>query len=585
MMKELIQWLDANKISFQPIDEEVVEIDDFGRMYCADLAGVESIFKVDGDRVRFNLPEDAQVLLDEGIRYVAFPFGDKWYYYDLGEEFRFNLLKYIGRRQPCRYDIPFVNLGIHTPYELLNGSGALADWARKAQYLGHTALGICDRNTLAATLNLQKVCDDAGLRPIFGYTLTMEHEGERIDLKVYALSQQGLAGLLRMQKEVMVDFDAHTLSYEQLLAHGEGCALVFGSLAADWMVRHPHEVAALKSAFGMTFYQVDLTEYKADRIDRQRLIAAQTFFHNFHDSATGSFAVEPILISDCYYLDRDDARNKMVLNKISTGAAHAQSDDQYFKDVDEHAATLQPLFEAKWNFDTLLRRMCLNTIRIAEVAEARFETGRMFMPRYMMRDEEKARCGNRRTLFRQLLDEGLTQKIPAAEHARYWERLNEEVYIIESTDNVDYFLIQWDMVCEARRRGIAVGIGRGSAGGSLVAYLLGITALDPLRYGLLFSRFLVPERCGLSWCDELTVIAEDVPLKSGERYVEIEAGGNRYRLHPDAQLRILRNDAERTIYADELTCGDEILFDRRDCLWTLKELEVDDRKLQPHSTK
>ncbi|WP_462353928.1 PHP domain-containing protein [Alistipes timonensis] len=583
-MKELIQWLDANKISFQPVDKEVVAIDDFGRMYCADLAGVESIFKVDGDRVRFNLPEDAQVLLDEGIRYVAFPFGDKWYYYDLGEEFRFNLLKYIGSQQPCRYDIPFVNLGIHTPYELLNGSGALADWARKAQYLRHTALGICDRNTLAATLNLQKVCEDAGLRPIFGYTLTMEHEGERIDLKVYALSQQGLAGLLRIQKEVMVDSDAHTLSYEQLLAYGEGCALVFGVLAADWMVLHPHEVEALKSAFGMTFYQVDLAEYKADRIDRQGLMAVQTFFRNFYDPVTGSFAVEPILISDCYYLDRDDARNKIVLNKISTGAAHAQSEDQYFKDVDEHAATLQPLFREEWDFDTLFRRMCLNTIRIAEAAEAHFETGRMFMPRYMMRDEEKACCGDRRTLFRRLLDEGLTQKIPAAEHARYRERLNEEVYIIESTDNVDYFLIQWDMVCEARRRGIAVGIGRGSAGGSLVAYLLGITSLDPMRYGLLFSRFLVPERCGLSWCDELTVIAEDVPLKSGERYVEIEASGSRYRLHPDAQLRILRNDVERTIYADELTCGDEILFDRRDCLWTLKELEVDDRKLQPHST-
>lgn len=584
-MKELIQWLKANKISFQPIDEEVVAIDDFGRMYCADLAGVESIFKVDGDRVRFNLPEDAQVLLDEGIRYVAFPFGKNFYYYDLKEEFRFNLLKYVGRRKPCRLDVEFVNLGVHTPFELLNGSGALADWVRKAQYLGHTALGICDHNTLAATLNLQKVCDDAGLRPIFGYTLTMEHEGERIDLKVYALSQQGLAGLLRMQKEVMVDFDAHTLSYEQLLAHGEGCALVFGSLAADWMVRHPHEVAALKSAFGMTFYQVDLTEYKADRIDRQRLIAVQTFFRNFYDPVTGSFAVEPILISDCYYLDRDDARNKTVLNKIAAGAAHAQSDDQYFKDADEHYATLQPLFRDEWDAEALFCRMCYNTVRLAEAAEARFETGRMFMPRYMMRDEEKARCGDRRTLLRRLLDEGLTQKIPAAEHARYRERLNEEVYIIESTDNVDYFLIQWDMVCEARRRGIAVGIGRGSAGGSLVAYLLGITALDPLRYGLLFSRFLVPERCGLSWCDELTVIAEDVPLKSGERYVEIEAGGSRYRLHLDAQLRILRNDTERTIYADELTCGDEILFDRRDCLWTLKELEVDDRKLQPHSTK
>lgn len=576
MMKELMQWLDANKIAYHRIDEEVVEIDDFGRMYLADLSGVESIFKVEGNKVCFNLPEDAQVLLDEGIRYVAFPFGKNFYYYDLQEEFRFNLLKYIGRRKPCRYDVEFVNLGVHTPFELLNGSGKLTDWVRKTQYLGHTALGVCDRNTMAATLNLQKACAEAGLSPVFGYTFTMEHEGERIDLKVYALSQQGLQRLLRIQKEVMVDSDVHTLSYESLLAHGGGCALVLGTLASDWMVRHPHEVAALESAFGMTFYQVDLTEYKADRIDRLRLVAVQTFFRNFYDPLTGKFAMEPILISDCYYLDRDDARNKTVLNKIAAGAAHAQSDDQYFKDADEHYATLQPLFRDEWDAEALFCRMCYNTVRLAEAAEARFETGRMFMPRYMLRSGEEARCGDRRTLFRRLLDDGLAQKVPAAEHARYRERLDEEVYIIESTDNVDYFLIQWDMVCEARRRGIAVGIGRGSAGGSLVAYLLGITSIDPLRYGLLFSRFLVPERCGLCWHDGLTVIAEDVPLKSGGRYVEIEADGTRCRLHPDAQLRVLRNDAERTIYADELTCGDEILFDRRDCLWTLKEIEVNE---------
>ncbi len=325
-MKELTQWLDANKIVYRRIDEEVVEIDDLGRMYLADLAGLESIFKVEGSKVRFNLPEDVQVLIDEGIRYVAFPFGKNFYYYDLHEEFRFNLLKYVGRRQPCRLDVEFVNLGVHTPFELLNSSGALADWVRKVRYLGHTALGVCDRNTLAVTLNLQKVCDDAGLRPIFGYTLTMEHEEERVDLKVYALSQQGLQGLLRIQKEVMVESEEHTLPYEQLLAHGTGCALVFGTLAADWVMRHPHEVAALKSAFGMTFYQVDLTEYKADRIDRQGLIAVQTFFRNFYDPVTGSFAREPILISDCYYLDRDDARNKTVLNKIAAGVAHAQSE-------------------------------------------------------------------------------------------------------------------------------------------------------------------------------------------------------------------------------------------------------------------
>lgn len=577
-MNELVCWLEANKISYKPIDNEVVEIEDFGRMLLADLSGVKSIFRGSEGNLQFNLMESPDVLLAEGINYVAFPFGDNFYYYDLREEFRFNILKYVGRRLPCQHNTAYVNLGVHSPFELLNGSGDLSTWARKAQWMGHKALGICDRNTMAGTLTFQKACDAAGLRPVFGYSFTMECEGERVDMKVYALSQQGLAGLLRIQKEIMVDNEEHTLPYGRLPMYGPGNALVFGTLAAEWMFRHPDLVEQLRDAFGMLYYQVDLTEYKADRIDRERLFAARTFFRNFYDTATGSFRMEPILISDSYYVDRDDASNKVVLNKIASGAAHEQSEEQYFKDADEHYATLRPLFGEEWDFDALFERMCRNTVHIAEAANARFTTGEMFMPQYMLRTEEAARYGDRRTMFRRLLDEGLSQKVPAADHKRYRERLDEEVYIIESTDNVDYFLIQWDMVQEAHRRGIVTGIGRGSAGGSLVSYLLGITSVDPLRYGLLFSRFLVPERCGLEWRDATTLIAEQVPLQAGERYVEVEMDGNVCRLYRDAQIRIIRDDAELTIYADELIHGDEIIFDRRDFLWNLNELKVHDAK-------
>ena len=115
-MEELTEWLDANKISFKMIDNEVIEIEDFGKMFLADLSGVKSIFKVKDDEVSFNLMEDPSVLMEEDIYYVAFKFGDNWYYYDLREEFKFNILKYIGKRQAVKTDIPFVNLGVHTPY-------------------------------------------------------------------------------------------------------------------------------------------------------------------------------------------------------------------------------------------------------------------------------------------------------------------------------------------------------------------------------------------------------------------------------------------------------------------------------------
>lgn len=569
-MQELLSWLDTQNIAYKPVDREVVEIPCFGKLFLADLSGADSIFRGEGGNLSFNLMERPEVLMEEGIFHVAFPFGRNWYYYDLREEFRFNILKYVGRPNPPRHDIPFVNLGIHSPYELLNASGSLATWCRKAKWLGHTAVGICDRNTMAATLNFQKECAGAGLKHVFGYSLTMEHDDESVEIKIYALNDAGLHNLLRIQRAVMVDSERHVLTYDRLLACAAGCVLVFATGSARWITSHPGQVERLRKGFEAVYYQVDGSEYKADRIDRERLFALKHYFETCYDAAADSFTVEPILISDCCYPDRDEAISKVVLNKIASGAAHEQSDDQYFKSVDEHYAALRPLFSEKWDFDALFRRMCRHTVEIAERANAAFETGRMFMPEYGMREAERERYGDRRTMFLQLLDEGLKAKIPDTEHERYRERLDEEVYIIESTDNVDYFLVQWDMVREAHRRGIATGIGRGSAGGSLVAYLLGITSLDPLKYGLLFSRFLVPERCGLNWKEEITVLAPDVALQRGDRYVEVTMDGASCRLCVDARLRIVRDGNEQTVRADKLSCGDEILFDRRDLLWNLR---------------
>lgn len=572
MVKELSQWLDAQNIDYTVIDDEVVDILNFGKMFIADLSGVDSIFKTKDGDVRFNLMESPQELQDDGINNVAFPFGNNWYYYDLREEFRFNILKHIGKPKTSRRNVPFVNLGVHTSYELLNASGSLEGLCRKAKWLGHIAIGICDRNTMAATLNLQKECAKAGLKHIFGYTLTMLQDESKVDAKIYALSNVGLQNLLKLQREAMVNSKDGIIGYSKLLLYAKGCALVFSTRSAYWITEHGRYVERMKEHFDKIYYQVDANEYKADRIDREQLGALKHFFENCYDAVNDSFLIEPILIADSYYIDRDDAKSKLVLNKIATGAAHRHSEEQYFKSVDEHYDTLRPLFSERWDFDRLFERMCRHTVDIAERADAAFETGKMFMPEYMMRPEEQERYGNRRTMFLQLLDEGLTEKIPEAKHNAYRERLEEEIYIIESTDNVDYFLVQWDMVREAKRRGIATGIGRGSAGGSLVSYLLGITSIDPIKYDLIFSRFLVPERCGLSWKDELTVLALDITIPQGAEYIEVEIDKNIYRLHPESELRIVRNGGEMTITIDKLTDGDDILFDRRDYLWNLKEI-------------
>lgn len=568
-MEELIQWLDANKIDFEPIDGEVVNIPGMGKLFVDSLSEVASIFKGNGDTLKFNLSENEQVLMEEGIFHVAFPFGKNWYYYDLREEFKMNILKYVGRRQAAGMGTEFVNLGVHSPYELLNGSGEIAVWVKKARLLGHTALGICDRNTMAGTLHFQKECLAAGIQPVTGYSLTMCYNDERVEMKVYARNRTGLQNLLRIHKAVMVDSTGHEITISELLRHGEGNVLVMGKLSSHWMKRYPINLDRLKETFDKVYYQVDLNEYKAERIDVEVLQSTAFFFNNFYREDTDSFLVEPVLLTDCYYIDKDDARNKIILNKILSGAAHRQSDEQYFKDAGEHFQTIKPLFDTeKWNVENLFERLCLNTLEIAQGATGTYETDRNFMPRYNMTWEEKCRYRHRHAMFLSLLEEGFERLVPKGKEEAYRKRLEHEIYILESTDNIDYLLVQYDTVNWARENGILVGCGRGSAGGSLALYLLGITLIDPIRYNLIFERFLLPERAGL-YPAKTTLLVGEIPT---EVYIELEfEDGNRARFERDARLLVARNGKEVVMYADELQEGDDVIFNHRDLLWTINK--------------
>lgn len=569
-MDELKAWLSMNKMIYSEIDDEVLYLDGFGKIFLADLNGVKSIFKEKNGKVYFNLLENPEILMEEEIYHVAFKFGDNWYYHDLREEFNMKILKYVGNRVAPQRKEKFINLGIHTPYELLNGSFSISNWVQKAKHMGQTAIGVCDKNTMASLLNLQKTCKDAGMKHVFGYTLDCRvSETEVISLKIYCLSQEGLKNLLRVQKKIMVDNEDNTISVADLVKRGKGNVLVFGTLTTKFIISHPSIFHRLRDAFDLVFYQFDATEYKADRFDVEELEALRYYMENVYD--TGN--LPPVLICDNYYLDQDDAKNKVILNKIAKGAAHKQSSDQYFKDMDEHYSTVSQIFSDKWDVDELFEEMCHNTLVIANHAEACFETGKMFMPEYILTEEEKTKYKMKHNMFIQLIEEGLQRLIPVEDHEKYRKRIAEETYIIESTNNVDYFLVQYDMVNEARRRGIAVGIGRGSAGGCLVSYLIGLTSIDPLKYDLLFSRFLVPERCGLEW-DEVTIIGQDVKIMKGEEYIELEIDNKKIPIFKDAEMKVKRGEDVISVYADEIVSGDELILDNRDVIWTIKEIQL-----------
>lgn len=572
MNPDLFEWLDRNKIEYNVIDDDVIEIVGFGKMFYEDTEQLKSIFRIDSENnVKFNSMENIHTLQEEGIDYIVFKFGNNWYYYDTRQEFKFRILKYIGKRKETVHKQSFVNLGVHTPFELLNGSFSLADWVKKAKYLGQTALGICDYNTMAATLTLQKECEASGIQHVFGYSLTFTDGLEKIGAKIYCQSQQGLQNLLRIQKTINVDSEDKIIDLVDLMNYGKGNVIVFDKYSSQWLCGLTHEVIdKFLSSFEECMYQLDLSEFKAERIDIRVLEATKCYFDKLYNTW-----ISPVLITDCYYLDKDDAKNKIILNKIAEGAAHEQSDDQYFKDLDEHWNTFSPLFDReKWPEDIvedIFDWACENAVWIAENAKARFEIERNFMPQYDMTPAEKSKYGDRHTMFLELLEDGFKKLVPRGHEEEYRKRLDYEIYVLESTNNVDYMLVQYDTVNHARENGILVGCGRGSAGGCLVLYLLGITLIDPIKYDLLFERFLLPERAGL-YPSDVTVICEDI---ASNHYIEVELENHKiYKIDKDAQLIVQRaeNDKPIVIYADELLAGDDILFDNRDVLFTLEEI-------------
>lgn len=570
---ELKQWLDDHMIEGKII-RDVVTIPGFGRFLFQDMSKREHLFKQNKDTgdFEFDCVEVPKYLISDDIFYVIVKFGNEFYYTDVRKDFKLNPLRHVGDRKEHEesYKHPYVNLGVHTPYELLNGSGPITEWVKTAKWMGHRSIGICDRNTMAATLQLQKEAKAAGIGYVFGYSLTMCFGADvEVGAKIYVSTQKGFRNLLRIQKAINVDREDGKIDYLEVLNRADGNVIVFDKWSGDWMAQNTNLLKDFCDAFGgWVFFQVDMSEYRADRIDSMLLDSQKAYFDTFYNNGKWKLGIEPVLIEDCYYIDSDEWMNKVILNKIDTGVTHELSDQQYYKDTTQLYDEFCALFSEKYP-DEVFDLMCQNTVIIAGESDAAYDLDENYAPRYDLTEEEKEKYGDSYNMFNELIEEGFKRLVPKGKEKEYRERLEYEKYVIESTDNVDYYLVTWDEINWARRSGIAVGVGRGSAGGCLLSYLLGITQIDPMPYSLLFERFLLPERGGLEPAD-VTVIGNDLSRKD---YVEIEfEDGKKLCFASDAEFLVNRDGKEVTVLANELTTNDDVIFDRKDELFTIPEL-------------
>lgn len=574
----LKQWLDDHYMTYS-LRKDVLMIPGFGR--CLIQGDYEHIFKQkqtkDGNTsVVFNPIENVGFLEADEIFYIVFPFGYRWYYVDIREPLdtvQFKELRYVGESPKTEIKCDYYPLGIHSGFELLNGSGQMSDWCKKAKFLGYKGIGIADRNTMAGTLSIQMSATDEKMKYVCGYSMTVRiGQDETVDVMVYSQTQEGFQNMLRIQKSIGVDnFGTKEIPMIELLNHGAGNVLVFNKFSGQWLVdaEKSGKLQDFLEAFdGWVYFQVDLSEYKADRIDSKVLLSTKAFFDHFYIGGLDyKCNVRPVLIQDVYYLDREDWMNKIVLNKIADGAAHEQSNCQYMKTLDELYDEFVGIFTDKYD-DDVFYDMCEATCDIIENADTAYDLTENYAPRYIMTEEERAKYGTTHNMFLQLIEEGFKKLVPEGEEERYRERIEYEKYVIESTDNVDYCLITWDQLNWAQRNGILTGVGRGSAGGSLLLYVLGITYIDPLKYNLIFERFLLPERGGLL-PEQVTSVCDDIDSSD---YIMIELeNGLVYYFDNDAKFLVSRDGEEIEVYADELLPDDDIKFDNKDLLWTLKE--------------
>ena len=570
-MDELLQWLDANHIEYN-VRKDVIFVAGWGKALFQDMSKRDHIFKKDNEgNTIFSCVENIDFLMADEIYYVVFKFGNRFFYQDIREgKPNFQLLKYIGTAKKGNIECDFYPLGIHTGYELLNGSGSLANWCKKAKFLGYKGLGIADSCTMAATLDLQREATNNGLKYVFGYSLTISVGDSKVGAKIYSNTQRGFENMLRIQKAVCVDREDGIIDYAQLVRYAEGNCLVFDKWSGKWLVENEDKVDGFMQAFdGFVYFQVDTTEFRANRIDEQTLYSIKTFFDNYHNGGLDyKHNLRPVLIQDVYYLDADDWMNKIVLNKVDIGAAHEQSFHQYMKTLDELYDEFRTLFSDKYGDDVFFD-MCDSTCEIVENSDAAYDLTENYMPEYIRTPSEQVKYKNNHEMFLSLLEDGFKRLVPKGREEEYRKRLEYEIYILEQTENVDYLLVQYDTINWANKNGIMTGVGRGSAGGSLCLYLMGITLIDPIQYGLIFERFLIPERAGLE-PEDATIVGEDV--NSNEYYVITLENGREYRFDKDAEFLVKRGDDIIVVYADELQNDDDIIFDNRDIKYTLNEI-------------
>ena len=493
MIDELVQYLTANKIVFSNKSKYVLIID--GQTYELVMGSGGKLFGNNFELLCGKTDEDNYI----------FNFGGKWYYTpkDTEKTVELNEVKYLGKTR--NKGVPF--LGIHGKFEILNGSREYDDWCKKAKFNHITTLGICEKNTLAGVYQFQKACLKHDIKPIIGASFTIFNEGKdyRYTVKCYVKNETGWTNLLRLNKLVNIDYSKY-IPESKFFDNLDGICVIVDPKSLDFK-----DIFLFSLQVKHIFFQLDSACFTNNTYDEWYLNNLQKYLKAFSNGED----IYPIFIQDAYYLDKEDAFIKVVLNKILGTAKERDSSNQYFKFLDDVIVELSPLMPDKEKFKKLLLQS-INKLKIVDqVCNFQISTGNKHLPQYTLTDEQKDKFSSNEDLLGYLIKDGLKRKVVGKLSGGrvmgdYIKRIQKEFTVIKKGDVIDYFLILWDIIKWSRGQGILTGIGRGSAAGSLISYLLDLVEIDPLVFDLLIERFLNDVRMGeMNDCEKFIFHTED----------------------------------------------------------------------------
>ena len=393
----------------------------------------------------------------------------------------------------------FVHLHIHSEFSLLDGANRIKDLPVRAKELGMDAIALTDHGVMYGAIDFYKACKKEGVKPIIGCEVYVAPRSRfdkepNIDnrynhLILLAKNQQGYKNLSKLVSIGFVDgyYYKPRIDLEVLEKYHEGLICLSACLAGavnqallNGQQEKAEEVALWhKKVFGEDYYiEIQNNGIKEQVLANQKLI-----------QLARKLDIPLVATNDAHYLKKEDAYNHEVLLCIQTGKRMNDADRMRFETDELYVKSPEEMIEYFKAFPDAIE----NTVKIADKCNVEFEFGHTILPNYDVPPEFPTHYD----FFKKICDDGIKKRYGENPTKEILERAEYEIGVIKKMGYVDYFLIVWDFIHYAKTHHIPVGPGRGSGAGSIIAYAMEITDIDPMQYGLLFERFLNPERISM----------------------------------------------------------------------------------------